>query len=185
MRTLASFTQLTLNGYYADAKSDLGWAHQNADKEWNDWVAGNAGGGGMLLFGRTTYEMMIKWWPTPEAIKQMPDVANPMNAMPKAVFSKTMDQATWNNTTVVKDLIGGVKKLKSEPGPGMVILGSGSIVAQLAQEGLIDSFQFVINPVALGGGKQIFAGVNDNVALKLTKTQVFGNGNVVLWYERK
>jgi dihydrofolate reductase len=185
MRTLSSFTQLSLNGCYADARSDLGWAYQNADQEWNDWVAGNAGGGGMLLFGRTTYEMMIKWWPTPEAIKQMPAVANPMNAMPKVVFSRTMDKATWNNTRVVKDLVGGVEKLKSETGPDMVILGSGSIVAQLAQEQLIDGFQFVINPVALGRGKQIFAGVKDNVALRLTKTQQFGNGNVVLWYERK
>lgn len=185
MRKLNAFTQLSLNGYYADANDGVEWAHQNADKEWNDWVAGNAGGGGMLLFGRTTYEMMIKWWPKSQAIQSMPDVAKPMNAMPKVVFSKTMDKASWNNTTVVKDMIAGVKKLKSESGPDMVILGSGSIVAQLAQEKLIDTFQFVINPIALGSGKQLFEGVKGDVKLKLRKTQTFGNGNVVMWYEPK
>jgi dihydrofolate reductase len=185
MRKLSSFTQLSVNGFYADANSDMSWAHQNDpnDKEWNDFVSGNAGGGGMLLFGKTTYDLMIKWWPTPQAIKTMPDVANPMNAMPKVVFSRTLDKASWTNTAVEKDLIGGVKKLKSTPGPDMVILGSGSIVAQLAQEKLIDSFQLVINPLALGGGKTLFGGVKDNVGLKLTQTRQFKNGNLVLWYE--
>lgn len=113
----------------------------------------------------------------------MPEVAKPMNAMPKVVFSRTLDKASWNNTAVEKDLIGGVKKLKSMPGPDMVILGSGSIVAQLAQEKLIDSFQLVINPLALGAGKTLFGGVKDNVELKLAQTRQFQNGNLVLWYE--
>jgi len=184
MPRLSSFTQLSLNGFYADANSDMSWAHKAPDDtEWNDWVAGNAGGGGMLLFGRTTYELMIKWWPTPQAIQSMPAVANAMNAMPKVVFSKTMDKASWHNTRVENDLVAGVKKLKSQAGPDMVILGSGRLVAQLAEARLIDSFQFVINPLALGGGKTLFGGVRAPVALKLTQTRAFENGNVVLWYE--
>jgi dihydrofolate reductase len=65
----------------------------------------------------------------------------------------------------------------------MVILGSGSIVAQLAPEGLIDEYQIVVNPVVLGAGKTMFDGVKEKLNLKLTRTRAFGNGNVLLCYE--
>ena len=76
-----------------------------------------------------------------------------------------------------------VRKMKQEPGPGMAILGSGSIVAQLAEEGLIDQYQIVVNPVVLGKGRTMFDGIKDKLSLKLTKTRSFGNGNVLLCYE--
>jgi len=81
--------------------------------------------------------------------------------------------------------VAAVRKLKNEAGPGMTILGSGSIVAQLAQAGLIDEYRIVVHPVALGGGKTMFDGIKKRLSLRLTKTRVFGNGNVVLWYEPK
>jgi dihydrofolate reductase len=62
-------------------------------------------------------------------------------------------------------------------------LGSGSIVSQLAQEGLIDEYQMVLNPVVLGEGRTMFDGIKEKLALKLTKTRTFGNGNVFLCYE--
>jgi dihydrofolate reductase len=65
----------------------------------------------------------------------------------------------------------------------MAILGSGSIVSQLAQERLIDEFQIVVNPVVLGKGRTMFEGIRDRLTLKLTKTRAFGNGNVLLCYE--
>jgi dihydrofolate reductase len=65
----------------------------------------------------------------------------------------------------------------------MAILGSGSIVSQLADEGLIDEFQIVVNPVAIGSGRTMFEGIQNNLALKLIKTRVFANGNVLLCYE--
>jgi dihydrofolate reductase len=137
----------------------------------------------MLLFGRTTYEMMAAWWPTPMAAKAMPEVAARMNAMPKLVFSRTMGSTDWTNTTLVKDdLIRTVRRMKNETGPDMAILGSGSIVAQLAGAGLIDTFQVVVNPVALGAGKSLFSGLGKRLDLVLTNTRVFGNGSVVLWY---
>ena len=64
----------------------------------------------------------------------------------------------------------------------MAILGSGSIVSQLAQAGLIDEFQIVVNPIVLGQGRTLFEGVKEKIALKLVKSQAFGNGNVVLYY---
>src|SRR5690606_27185626 len=140
-------------------------------------------GGGMLLFGRVTYDMMAAWWPTPMAAAAMPDVAAAMNARPKIVFSRTMRAAGWQNTTVIgDDIVAAVRHLKAEPGPDMAILGSASIVMQLAAAGLIDTVQVVICPVALGAGRALFAGLPAHLPLTLTQTRVFANGSVVLWY---
>lgn len=183
-RTLSAFMQISLDGYYRDAKDDMSFAHKPPDDaEWNAFVKGNASSGGMLLFGRTTYDMMAAWWPTPMAAQAMPEVAAGMNAMPKVVFSRTLTSADWNNTTLVNDdLIAAVRQMKREPGPDMAILGSGSIVRQLADVGLIDTFQVAVNPVALGGGKSLLSGLAKQLDLVLTNTRVFRNGTVVLWY---
>jgi dihydrofolate reductase len=109
-----------------------------------------------------------------------------MNRMQKVVFSRTLDKASWQNTTLVKgDIVTAVRRMKHEPGPGMAILGSGSIVSQLTEARLIDEYQIVVHPIVLGEGKTMFAGLGEQVPLRLTKTRVFGNGNVVLWYEPK
>lgn len=176
--------QVSLDGYYCDARGDMSFAHKPPDDaEWQEFVSGNASGGGMLLFGRTTYQMMAAWWPTRAAAHAMPEVAAEMNAMPKVVFSRTLNSADWSNTTLVKvDLVGTVRQMKGEEGPDMTILGSGSIVTQLADAELIDTFQVVVNPVALGAGKSLFAGLDRQLDLVLTGTRVFKNGSVVLWH---
>ena len=183
-RQLGAFLHISVDGYYCDLRGDMGFAHKPpGDTEWNEFVAGNASGGGMLLFGRTTYDMMAAWWPTPMARQAMPEVAAGMNATPKVVFSRTLKSAEWSNTILVKEgLVEAVRRMKSESGPDMTILGSGSIVAQLAGAGLVDAFQIVVNPVALGAGRSLFAGLPDPLPLRLTKTRVFANGAVVLWY---
>ena len=185
MRKLLVFNHVSLDGYFVDKNGDMSWAKaDHQDAEWNAFVAENASGEGVLLFGRITYELMAGFWPTPFAIENMPVVAEGMNSMPKVVFSRTLDQASWNNTTLVKgDLAAEIRKMKQEPGEGMAILGSGSIVSQLAQEGLIDEYQIVVNPVVLGAGRTMFDGVKEKLSLKLTKTRAFGNGNVLLCYE--
>ena len=184
MRKLNVFNQVTLDGYFADARGDMSWAHKD-DAEWTTFAAENASGGGVLLFGRITYEMMASYWPTPAALKMAPAVAAGMNNMQKVVFSRTLKKASWQNTTLVQgDLVAAVRKMKNEPGKGMVILGSGSIVSQLTQARLIDEYQVVVNPVILGQGRTMFDGITDKVSLRLTKTRAFDNGNVVLWYER-
>src|SRR5438128_2648744 len=184
MRRLAVFNSVTLDGYFSGSGGDLSWAHVgNEDAEWNAFVEDNAAGGGVLLFGRITYAMMASYWPTPEAKKSYPVVADRMNALPKFVFSRTLDKVSWENTTLVKgDLAGEVRKLKSQPGEGMVILGSGSIVSQLAPAGLIDEYQLVVVPVALGKGRTMFQGIKEKQTLKLTGTRSFRNGNVFLTY---
>lgn len=183
MRRVVAFEQVTLDGYFASAGGDMSWAHKS-DPEWNAFVADNASGGGALLFGRITYQLMASFWPTPMAFETAPAVARQMTDLPKIVFSKTLDDVSWKNTRLVKDgLVAEVRRLKSEPGPRATILGSGSVVAQLAEEGLIDEYQLVVNPIALGSGKAIFAGMKRPLALKRTKVRSFENGNVLSCYE--
>ena len=97
------------------------------------------------MFGRMPYELMIRYWPTPIAVKNDRIVAQRMNFMPKVVFSSTLVMATCHNTTVAKgDLAAEIRKLKNGPGDDMAILGSGTLVSRLANEGLVDEFQIVI-----------------------------------------
>ena len=87
-RSLGAFVHVSLDGYYCDPRGDMSFAHKPPDDaEWNEFVTTNASSGGMLLFGRKTYDMMAAWWPTEPAARAMPEVAASMNAMPKIVFS--------------------------------------------------------------------------------------------------
>jgi len=184
MRKLSVFNTVSLDGYFTDLNNDMSWAHPNRnDSEWNDFVAGNASGNGVLLFGRVTYQMMVSFWTTPQAAQMMPKVAEGMNRSQKVIFSRTLAQADWQNTTLVKgDLANEVRNMKEQAGNGMVILGSGQIVAQLTQEGLIDEYQIVVAPIVIGKGRTLFDGVQRKVGLKLEKSRTFKNGCVFLTY---
>jgi dihydrofolate reductase len=95
-----------------------------------------------------------------------------------------MDKASWNNTKVVKgDIVAEMRKLKQQPGDNMVIMGSGSIVSQFTQAGLIDEFQFVLCPIILGAGRTLFAGLTTRLSLERTHSRTFKNGNMFLRYE--
>jgi dihydrofolate reductase len=185
MRKLIVFNQVSMDGYFVDMNGDMSWAHNvNKDKEWDAFVAANASGGGQLIFGRITYELMTSYWPTPFAMQTDPIVAEGMNNLPKVVFSRTLDKASWNNTKLVKDgMAAEIRRMKNEPGNVMVIMGSGNIISQLTQERLIDEYQIVVIPVALGKGRTMFDGIKEKLSLKLTNTRTFGNGNVLLCYE--
>jgi len=185
MRRLTVFNQVSLDGYFVDARGDMSWAHTNTkDAEWQAFVEGNARASGLLLFGRITYELMASYWPTLQAARDNPIVAERMNSLPKVAFSRTLDQVSWSNTKLVKtDPATEIRKLKYEPGPDMVILGSGTIVSQLTQERLIDEYQVVVIPIVLGQGRTMFEGIKERLPLKLTRTRTFGNGNVWLCYE--
>lgn len=183
MRKLNVFNSISLDGYFTDGNNDMSWAHKD-DPEWQSFTAENASGGGVLLFGRVTYQMMAGFWPTPQAARQFPVVAERMNSLPKVVFSRTLDRADWKNTELVKgDIVARVRRMKEESGPGLVIMGSGTIVSQLTQARLIDGYQFVVNPIVLGSGRTLFEGVKEKLGLKLQRTRPFGNGNVVMWYQ--
>jgi dihydrofolate reductase len=180
MRKLRVFESISIDGYFTNVNDDMSWAHAAAqDAEFADWVSGNASSGGELLFGRKTYQMMEAFWPTAIAAQQMPEVAKGMNAAKKYVASRTI-RPTWNNSHLLKgDLVKAVRNIKSSNGPDIAVLGSGSIAAQLGEAGLVDDYQFVIIPIALGGGRTVFA---NGHKLRLVNQRAFSCGNVVVTY---
>lgn len=185
MNKLIVFNHISLDGFFVDSEGSMRWARaHNDDEEWNAFVAENSQGDGTLVFGRVTYDLMASYWPTPMADQHSPTVAKRMNAMQKIVFSRNLDHVSWQNTQLIKgDLVSEIKKLKGQPGEGMVILGSGSIVSQLANENLIDEYQFVVNAIILGAGRTMFDGVSKNLQLKLAQQRAFRNGNVFVCYK--
>lgn len=185
MPQLIVFNHITLDGYFAGPAGDIGFLRQRfKDDEFHSFAVENIKAAGALLFGRTTYEVMVRYWPTPNAINDEPEIAKCMNGLSKVVFSRTLSQSSWNNTRFVNgDLAAEVRRIKQGDGKRISILGSGSIVAQLAPLGLIDGYEIVVNPVAIGRGRTLFEGIRDQLNLKLAKTRVFGNGNVLLNYE--
>jgi dihydrofolate reductase len=179
MAQLHVFNFLTLNGFYKGPGEDISW-HQHGEEE-GEFAAEGAGSGGMIVFGRVTYEMMASFWPTPQAMKEMPEVAEGMNKSEKIVFSRTLKKAEWSNTRIIRDnIIDEMKKLKQQSTKDMTILGSGSIVTQFAEHGLIDEYMLMVDPIALGEGTPLFKGIKHNLNLKLVDTRVFKKSGVVL-----
>jgi len=184
MPRLNMFNNVSLDGYFTDSNNGMSWAHAGADDpEVRDFTAGNAKGAGALVFGRVTYQMMAGFWPTPMAAQMMPEVAAGMNRAQKYVFSRSLQKTDWANTTVLNgDPAQEIARLKRENGPGLTVLGSGSIVKQLTSSGLIYDYQLMICPVILGGGRTLFEGNTGRPVLKLANSRVFKNGRVFLHY---
>ena len=184
MRKLSCFLSVSLDGYFVDRHGQMDWAKVGTDdKEFADFSASNARGESDLVFGRVTYDMMSRFWPSPQAKELFPEVAEGMHKAHKFVFSRTLDKPDWNHTKLVKgELVPEMRRMKEEDGNPLVILGSGSLVAQLAPHRLIDEYQMVMVPVALGAGRTIFDGLKENLSLKLFKSRTFLNGRVLLSY---
>ena len=182
MRRINSYTFITLNGFFKGLNEDISW-HRHEGPESEHAVEG-LGGGGILLFGRKTYDMMSSFWPTPAAMKNMPDIATGMNSAEKIVFSKTLKEARWNNSRIISDnIVDEVRKLKESGSKDMTILGSGSILSLFASNGLIDEYQFMIDPVAIGEGSAVFNNIAKKLDLKLTKSKVYKSGVILAIYE--
>jgi dihydrofolate reductase len=182
MRKVNVFNFITLNGFYKGPQGEIDW-HKHG-KEENEYAAEGLKSESTLLFGRTTYEMMAGYWPTPMALQNDPVVAKGMNNAKKIVFSRSLKKAEWKNTTIVKDnLVEEIKKMKKMSGKDMTILGSGSIVTQCAEHGLIDEYQIMIDPVVIGSGTPIFNNITHQLNLKLTATRTFKSGVVLLLYQ--
>jgi len=183
MKNLGAFIFTTLDGFFeGPEKGDISW-HRHGQEE-NEFAASSMQPGTILVFGRVTYEMMVRFWPTPTAMENLPDVARGMNSAKKIVFSRTMKTADWDNTTLIKvDAVSAVKKLKETSEHHMTILGSGSIVRQLSAAGLIDEYHIMIDPVALGKGTNAFQGLPVPLNLDLINVRSFKSGTVLLDYK--
>jgi dihydrofolate reductase len=182
MRKLSVFNLVTLDGYFAGPRGDISW--HNVDAEFQELANKASNSGNTLVFGRKTYELMAAYWTSQEARANDPVVARGMNRSKKIVFSRSLKKVDWVNTRLVKtDMLEEVRKLKRTSGKDLTILGSGSIVAQLAEAGLIDEYQILLNPLVLGNGRSMFKGIKHPLAFKLISTRTFGNGNVLLVYK--
>jgi dihydrofolate reductase len=183
MAKLIVFNSISVDGYFVDHAGDMSWAHNNS-AEFDAFVEENAQGGGVLIFGRKTYDLMVSFWPTPMAAQYYPVVAERMNAIPKVVISRTMQKPSWNNTTLLRgEIATELRTMKQESKSDLVILGSGSIVSQLTPKGLIDEYQVVIIPVVLGEGRTMFDGAPERMKLRLINSRTFDNGNTFLCYQ--
>ncbi len=141
---------------------------------------------GVILYGRTTYQLM-KFWQTllenPSGEKSMDDFAVAINKIPKIVFSRTLKNAEWNSARVAnQNLEKEVLNLKQQAGKD-ILVGSRSLIIQLMELNLIDEFQLCVHPVIAGSGLQLFENLNKRKIFKLTKTKTFSGGAVILYYE--
>ncbi len=127
---------------------------------------------------------MVQFWPTDEAKKSAPEMAEAINQAEKIVFSRTLDEVEWNNARLMKDnIIEEIRKMKETSGNNLTVLGSGSIVNQFADAGLVDEFQILVHPIALNDGTPILHDIKHNLDLKLVDTKTFDSGNVLLVYQ--
>jgi dihydrofolate reductase len=182
MRKLIFFNMATLDGFFAGPNGEIDW--HNVDDEFNEFAIDQLNSAGGLLFGRKTYQLMESYWPTPAAVEGDPIVADKMNNLPKLMFSRTLDKANWNNTSLLKnDIPGEILKLKQQPGKDLFLFGSADLTVTLIQHGLIDEFRVMVNPVILGTGLPLFVDVHQKLNLTLLNTRTFGNGNVLLYYQ--
>ncbi len=182
MRTLFMFNMMTLDGFFAGPHQELDW--HNVDEEFNEFAIAQLDEIGAILFGRVTYQFMASYWPTELAKNDDPIVAEKMNALPKIVFSRTLETVDWNNSVLIRENIAEeVSKLKQQPGKDLAIFGSGDLVSALANLSLIDEYRVIVNPVLLGNGKPLFKDIGTRLNLKHVRTTTFRSGNVLLCYQ--
>lgn len=182
MRKIIVFENVTLDGFMAGLNGELDWAMQ--DDEITQYAKEGQDSIDTILFGRVTYEMMASFWPTPAAESINPVFANSLNNTPKIVFSRKLEKADWKNTRVVKELTKEeLLKMKQVPGKNIMIFGSGTLIEQLTNLGLIDEYQLMVNPVILGKGRPLFKDIKDRIKLKLVNFKTFNTGIVLLQYQ--
>jgi len=125
---------------------------------------------------------MAKHWTGPEGANDLP-VAPLMNSIAKIVCSPTLEKAEWNNTTIVRDAVSEIKRLKEMDGGPMFVFGSGILSESLTNAGLFDEIRLCVAPTILGKGRHLFTDKNSRRGLKLLEARSLGNGGVILRYE--
>ena len=186
MRKLIWLMSVSVDGYMEGPNREIDWhmVDDELHRHLNRWLAG-AGG---FLEGRTTYELMARFWPTadqdPAATPTVVEFAQIWRDMPKVVYSRTLERADWN-ATVVHDVVpADVLALKAQHG-GDLILGGSNLAAEFARHDLIDEYRLYIHPIVIGRGTPMLHPSDAKVPLRLIETHTFGNGVVMLRYERR
>ncbi len=180
MRKLIAGLNMTLDGF-CDHTAMI--ADDEIHEHYNE-VLRNAD---TLIYGRITYQLMESYWPTvvknPTGNKPMDEFALLIDNIPKIVYSHTLQQVDWKNTTLKKEIIKEeILTLKQETGKD-ILVGSPSLIVAFAQLDVIDEYQIAIQPTILGSGLPLFKNINDRIDLKLLQTKTFSCGAIVLYYE--
>ena len=156
------------------------------DEELHRHHAANLAQADALIFGRVTYEMMEAAWRLATRTVTMPGWTEPfartIDAAKKYVVSNTLDRVDWNSELIRGDLEKAVQQLKQEPGQGL-LTGGVTLPLALAELGLIDDYEFVVQPTLVGHGPKLFAGLSKRIDLKLVGRREFGAGVMVMRYE--
>lgn len=178
------FNFVTVDGYFAGADGNIDW--HPVDDEFNKFAVDFISKCDTVLFGRTTYDLFADFWPTEKSddtwTPEDHSISKSLSKMRKIVFTHDNLKPDWENTEVWNDIdVSKIKELKQQDGKNIVIYGSGTIVQQLTELGLIDEYHLIIAPVILGDGKSLFKG-NQRKKLKLMSTKTFSNDNVLLCY---
>ena len=136
------------------------------------------------MFGRTTYEGFAAAWPGREGDPVMGEFAKQINTMPKYVYSKTLQDPSWQSTTVLNgDFATDIRRVKDEVDGVILVAGSATLAQALLENDLLDELRLMVFPVVLGSGKRLFA-ASGKKPLKLTDAKVVGAGVQILTYER-
>jgi dihydrofolate reductase len=184
MRKIVMLNRVSVDGFYAGPNGEIDWFIHDPEV---DKAAHELMNPDTILFGRVTYRMFEGYWPhvaaDPNADEGARILADELNRMTKMVFSNTLREVAWVNTELVAgEIAEQVARIKQGDGADITIFGSGTIVQQLANYGLIDEYLITVTPVVLGEGKPLFQGVR-RFGLKLLESRRFPSGNVLLHYE--
>lgn len=179
MRRLVAWNMMTLDGCFEGRSPwDLGFHETVWGEELEAFSLEQGREIGTLLFGRRTYEGMAGYWTQATGA-----VADMMNSVEKAVASRTLDEATWNNTRLLEgDAVAAVKELKAEDGKDVYVFGSADLLDSLLAAGLVDEYRICLVPVVLGDGVPLFKPQDRQVKMRLEGTRPLKTGGVVLTY---
>ncbi len=184
VRKLIADLIISLDGYFTSLKNEIDW-FEFGDEEW-EWSKAINRKVDTMLLGRVTYEEFSQFWPTegPKKLGLDPSFTRRLNELKKVVFSRTLADAPWKPVRLIReDPRTAVSKLKRQQGRDMVVAGSGSLVAALLQNGLIDEYFMRIQPIILGAGRPIFTDAGARHPLKLVSAVTFKSGVVAAHYK--
>jgi class 3 adenylate cyclase/dihydrofolate reductase len=135
-----------------------------------------------LLLGRVTYQIFASFWP---AAPRDEGFADKMNSIKKYVVSRTMKEATWENTTIISAAPAeAIAKLKGEPGRDILLMGSADLLNSLIRTDIVDEYRLMVFPVVLGSGKRLFRDASETTHLQLVDSRALSSGVVLLTYQR-
>jgi dihydrofolate reductase len=190
MRKIISFMHLSLDGFVAGPSGEMDWI--NFDEELFDYIGKRIGQGDTAMYGRVTFELMESYWPTaadqPTATKHDIEHAAWYKKSHKVVLSKTMNPDSYRDgltkTTIISDnLSDNINKLRQQAGEDILLFGSPTTTHALMQQNLIDGFWLFVNPIILGQGIPLFAGIKERIKLNLSPfTRQFACGVTELNY---